>query len=89
MQFFNFPGYVYHESISQSVVSDSLQLMTKALQAFLSLEFSMQKYWNGLLFPSPGDLPDPGIQLLSPALAGIFFTTESPGKSVGRIGLYY
>ena len=49
MQFFNFPGCVYHESISHSVVSDSLQLMTKALQAFLSLEFSRQKYWSELL----------------------------------------
>ena len=81
MQFFNFPGYVYHESISQSVVSDSLQLMTKALQAFLSLEFSMQKYWNGLLFPSPGDLPDPEIEpgsLASPAWQANFFTTSVP-----------
>ena len=31
-------------------------------------------------FPSPGDLPDPGIELVSPALAGRFFTTEPPGK---------
>ena len=42
--------------------------------------FSRQKDWDGLLFPSPGDLPDPGIKPESPALAGRFFTTEPPGK---------
>ena len=36
-----------------------------------------QEYWSGLLCPSPGDLPNPGIKLASPALAGGFFTTES------------
>jgi len=35
---------------------------TVALQAPLSMEFPRQEYWNGLLFPSPGDLPDPGIK---------------------------
>ena len=39
-----------------------------------------QEYRSGLPFPSPGDLPDPGIEHASPALAGIFFTTEPPGK---------
>ena len=42
--------------------------------------FSRQEYWSGLLFPSPGDLPHLGIEPASPALAGGFFTTESPGK---------
>ena len=45
--------------------------------------FSRQKYWGGLLLPLPGDLPDPRIEptsSVSPALAGEFFTTESPGK---------
>ena len=37
---------------------------------------SRQEYWSGLSFLSPGDLPDPGIKLASPALAGGFFTTE-------------
>jgi len=37
-----------------------------------------QEYWRGLPFPSPGDLPDPGIEPVSPALAGGFFTTEPP-----------
>ena len=39
--------------------------------------FSRQEYWSGLPFPSPGDLPDPGIEPVSPGLAGGFFTTES------------
>ena len=45
--------------------------------------FPRQEYWSRLPFPSPGDLPDPGIELVSPAsptFAGRFFTTEPPGK---------
>ena len=56
---------------------------TVAHQAPLSRGFSRQEYWSGLPFPPPGDLPDPGVEptsLVSPALAGGFFTTESPGK---------
>ena len=48
-------------------------LWTVALQAPLSVETSRQEYWSGFPFPSPGDLPDPGIEpksLVSPALAG-------------------
>ena len=37
-------------------------------QAPLSVEFSRQEYWSGLPFPSAGDLPDPGIEPMSPAL---------------------
>ena len=51
-----------------------------AHQALLSMEFSRQEYWSGWLFPSPGDLPDPGIEPGSPALTGRFFTTVPPGK---------
>ena len=54
-----------------------------ALLTSLSMQFSRQEYWNGLPFPFPGVLPDPGIKTLSPvspALAGEFFTTEPPGK---------
>ena len=39
-----------------------------------------KKYWNGLQFPLPGDLPDLGIEPVSPASAGVFFTTEPPGN---------
>jgi len=42
--------------------------------------FSRQEYWSGLPFPSPGDLPGPGIEIASPALAGRFFITEPAGK---------
>ena len=53
---------------------------TVARQAPLSMEFSRQKYWSGLPFPSPGDLPNPGIEATSPVLADIFFTTVPLGK---------
>ena len=46
----------------------------------LLIRFPRQEYWSWLPFPSPGDLPDPGIKLKSPALAGGFFTTEQVGK---------
>ena len=52
-------------------------------QAPLSMGFSRQEFWSGLLFPSPGSFPDPGIKPMSPespTLAGGFFTTEPPGK---------
>ena len=49
-------------------------------QAPLSVGFPRQEYWSGLSFPPPGDLPKPGIQPVSPELAGGFFTTEPPGK---------
>ena len=42
--------------------------------------FSRQEYWSGLPCPPPGDLPDPGIESASSALAGGFFTIEPPGK---------
>ena len=51
-----------------------------AQQAPLSMGFLRQEFWSGLPFPSPGDLPDPGIEPVCPALAGRFFTTEPPGK---------
>ena len=51
-----------------------------AHQAPLDMEFSRQEYWSRLPFPTPGDLPDPGIEpasLASPALAGEFFTNSA------------
>ena len=52
---------------------------TLAHQALPSMGFPRQEYWGGLLFPSPGDLSDPGIELMFPALASTFFTIEAPG----------
>ena len=57
---------------------------TVAHQAPLSMGFPRQEYWNGLPFPSPGNLPELGIEPVSPTLAGRFFTTESPGTPYGH-----
>ena len=55
-------------------------LRTVAHQALLSMGFSRQEYWNGLPFPPPGDLPNPGIEPASPmSPAEGFFTAEPPG----------
>ena len=57
--------------------------MDYSLPGFTVAGFPRQEYWSGLPFPPPGDLLDPGIKpvsLVSPALAGGFFTTEPPGK---------
>ena len=61
-------------------------LSTVACQAPLSMGFPKQEYWRRLPFPSPGDLPDPGIEPMSPALAGRFFTTETPVKQLKMEG---
>ena len=50
-------------------------------EAPLSIGFRRQEYWSGLPFPSPGDLPHPGIEPASPASAGGFFATKPPGNS--------
>ena len=47
-----------------------------------SLGFSRQEHWSGLPFPSPGDLPDPGIEPRSPALQADALPSEPPGKSI-------
>ena len=60
-------------------------LWTVAHQAPLSMGFFRQKYWSKLLFPSPGDFPDLGIEPVSPALASRFFATEPPGKLHGHL----
>ena len=62
------------------VVSDFHDPIECSDQAPLSMGFPRQEYWSTLPFPSPEDLPDPGIKPTSPALAGRFFITESPGK---------
>ena len=59
---------------------------TVAHQTPLSMGFSRQEHWSGLPFPSSGDLPDPGIEptsLMSPALAGRFFTTSATWEALG------
>ena len=54
---------------------------TLAYQVPLSIGFSRQEYWSGLLFPSAGDLPNPGIEPGSPALKPDALPSEPPGKS--------
>ena len=71
---------------SCEVVSNSFATpWTVAHQAPLPMGFFRQEYWNGLPFPSPGDLPNPGIEPTSPTLAGRFFTTEPPGKLHSKV----
>ena len=62
---------------TQNSLKEELVVMeawTVAHQTPLSMGFSRQEYWSGLPFPLPGDLPNPGIEPGSPALAGRFFT---------------
>ena len=63
-----------------SVVSSSATPWTVAHQAPLSMGFSRQEYWSGLPYPSPGDLPNPGIEPSSPMSPALHFTTEPLGK---------
>ena len=60
----------------------AVQSLSVARQAPLSIGFPRQEYWSGLPFSSPWDLPNPGTEPNSPALAGGFFTTESPRKPI-------
>ena len=62
------------ESVSRSVMSDFLQ------PHGLSMEFSRQEYWSGLPFPSPGDLPNLGIDPVSPILQADSLPSVLPGK---------
>ena len=67
--------------LSCLVVSNSFATpWTIAFQVLLCMGFRRQEYWNGLPFPSPEDVPDPGIEPTSPALADRFFTTETSQK---------
>ena len=65
---------------SRSVVSDSATPWTVAYQAPSPMGFSRQEYWNGLPFPSPGDLPDPGIKPGSPEFQADALTSEPPSQ---------
>ena len=77
----NFFFFFFYCLVAQSCLTESPQ--TVAHQAYPSMGFSRQECWSGLPLPSPGDLPDPGIEPVSPvspALAGGFFTTELLGR---------
>ena len=64
-------------------MSDSFA-WTVAHQVPMSMGFPWQEYWDGLPFPSSGNLLDPGMEPVSPALAGRFFTTEPAGKLISK-----
>ena len=66
--------------LSSSVESNSVASRTVAHQIPLPMEFSRREQWSGVPFPTAGDLPDPGIEpvsLVSPALAGRFYTAST------------
>ena len=81
-------GKEWFESVRCSVMSDFLQFQTVDCQTPLSMEFSRQEYWSGLPFPSPGDLPDPGIEPGSPTLQADPSLSEPPGKPISRTGVH-
>ena len=66
------------------VTQSCLNLWTIALQVPLSMDFSRQEYWNGLLFPSPGDLPNPRIEPGSPTLQADSLPSKPSGKPHGN-----
>ena len=77
------------QSLNCVLLCDSIDC---SLQALLSMKFSKQEYWNGLPFPTPNYLPDPGVKPaspVSPALSGRFFTTEPPWKPQSGLGKGY
>ena len=78
---------VLHSKVkSLSCVRLFVTLWTVAYQASLSMGFSRQEYWSGLSFPSPRDLPDPGIEPRSPTLEADTLTSKPPGKPQERKG---
>ena len=83
-------SFSFGRCVSHSVLSDSAMLWAVARQVPLCIGFFRQEYWSGLPFPSPGDLPNPGIELGvqlniepgSPALQVGSLPSESPGKTL-------
>ena len=82
-----YPSTVYFKELNCMVCIvvlslSHVQLFVTPWTVVLSMAFSRQDSWSGLPLPSPGDLPDPGIEHTSPALAGKLFTTKPPRKYV-------
>ena len=71
------------------VYSNVLTFKYISLLAPLSMKFSRQEYQRGLPFPSPGDLPNPGIEPGSPALQAGYLPTEPPGKPIHTLVYYF
>ena len=62
-----------------------MTIWTVAHQAPLSIGFPRQKYWSGLPFPSPGNVPEPGTEPRCPALQADSLRSEPPGKSPNKV----
>ena len=86
-----FSGYILRSGVpasyvcTRSVVSDSATPWIVACQAPLPMEFFRQEYWSGVPFPTPGDLFNSGVELMSlssPALAGGFPTTSATWEAL-------
>ena len=71
---------ISRQKISKDTEQWKMKVKVKVLVTPLPMEFSRQEYWSGLPFPSPGDLPDPGIEPRSPAWQADYLLSESPGK---------
>ena len=73
-------------------MSNSVTQWTVDCQALLSMGFPRLEYWSGLPFPTSGDLPDPGVKPLAPAVDLVLqansLPAEPPGKSIKTIGEY-
>ena len=67
-------------SASTQPLAPTIPLSDSKVPPYPSMGFSRQEYWSGLPFPSPGDLPDPGIEPGSPSLEADTLTSEPPGK---------
>ena len=80
--------HIFKISLFMCVCAQSCPILCNpidlACQASLSMKFSRQKYWSGLPFPSPGYLPDPGIEPRSPVLQADTLTYEPPGNDTGE-----
>ena len=77
--------HTLNESISYSDMWLFATTWTVAHQAPLSIAFPRQKYWSGLPFPSPGNLPSPGTEPRCPALQADSLWSEPPGKPPNKV----
>ena len=72
---------VHTQSLSPVSSHNTLTFFQTFMTAYRSISLTpFEEYWSGLPFPSPGDLPNPGIELRSPALQADVLTSEPPGK---------
>ena len=78
-----------HSSSSVSRIQLFATPRTVARQAPLSMGFSREEYWSGLPFPSPGDLPDPGIKPRSPVLQADSLLSELQGSPTNVVHICY